>query len=336
MASLSDIIKNKASNSSRLDIVLDSGLLFPEGETNLTDYQVWSYTKSSYNNTNEICVDWVAPAAGLAVIEVWGASGSGGKMCCCGSGIPGNPGAYARKVVQVSSGDTVTGSLGSSCGNASSLCYRGRSEQSGVCYSTSSGSGCLCAEGGFGGFARCNDGSTAMYCCLRACNFCATQQGSAGCGTICNYGGPASAVEAQAYGGDINLNGGISRTCFACCNPCRPDAYTFTAAISPGIFSKGTTYVGTKGSKSTYTSRGFEIEQPYLIAIGQAARSLGNPPKITDCRDSYNWCACYDYMGCQYVLPYGIPGLSANPCSSVRSGGLRGGPGAIKIKFIGT
>jgi hypothetical protein len=28
---------------------------------------------------------------------MWGAAGSGAEMCCCGGGIPGNPGGYARK-----------------------------------------------------------------------------------------------------------------------------------------------------------------------------------------------------------------------------------------------
>jgi hypothetical protein len=47
-------------------------------------------------------------------------------------------------------------------------------------------------------------------------------------------------------------------------------------------------------------------------------------------------CGCYDSAGCFGVLPVGVPGLSGFPCTSVRDNGLRGGPGAVRIQFIGS
>ena len=61
-------------------------------EENLERGEIYSYTPGTdYNNFCQgVC--WVAPANGTAVIEIWGAGGSGAKMCCCGFGLPGNPG----------------------------------------------------------------------------------------------------------------------------------------------------------------------------------------------------------------------------------------------------
>ena len=33
---------------------------------------------------------------GEATIEMWGAGGSGARMCCCGGGIPGNAAGYPK------------------------------------------------------------------------------------------------------------------------------------------------------------------------------------------------------------------------------------------------
>ena len=49
---------------------------------------------------------------GTAIIEVWGAGGSGARMCCCGDGLTGNAGAYVKKTITVETGDTMTGCTG--------------------------------------------------------------------------------------------------------------------------------------------------------------------------------------------------------------------------------
>ncbi len=39
---------------------------------------------------------YCSPGNGCLRVEIWGAGGSGAKMCCCGNGLPGNSGAYSK------------------------------------------------------------------------------------------------------------------------------------------------------------------------------------------------------------------------------------------------
>ena len=81
---------------------------------------------------------WIAPGSGTVLAELWGAGGSGSKMCCCGGGLPGNAGSYANKAFNVTSGNYTCGCLGKSCGNADGLCNRGCSSNSAMCWLSSS------------------------------------------------------------------------------------------------------------------------------------------------------------------------------------------------------
>ena len=66
---------------------------------------------TNYTNfRNGVC--WKAPMAGTAHIEIWGAGGSGARMCCCGDGLTGNAGGYAYKKITVEADDTLTGCTG--------------------------------------------------------------------------------------------------------------------------------------------------------------------------------------------------------------------------------
>lgn len=318
MASLSTILSNKGNS-----------IEFPVGETNLeagsTFVFVPNHTTGGINTFT-----WTAPASGTAIIEVWGASGSGARMCCCGGGIPGNPGAYAKKTITVSNGSTISGNVGRSCANVN-MCYRGRSENTCICYVAAT-TGAVCAEGGFGGHSICHTGAS-TYCCFRAIGFCATNCGSAGCGWICNYGGPNSALPATATGGDINRSGGISCVCFSVCdmNYCY---HHFNTAISPGVFAKEEARFTFQPSVS---EQNFGVDFASFIA---GLNSVTNSPRMGhpffSCYTGSKPCGCYDSAGCFGVLPYGVPGLSAFSCADVRDNGLRGGPGAVRIQFIGS
>lgn len=77
-------------------------------ETNLETGTIFMYTEGTTYSpyaTNAgvtgggFC--WKAPTYGCAVIEAWGAGGSAGKIACCGYGLPGNSGAYAKKSICV-------------------------------------------------------------------------------------------------------------------------------------------------------------------------------------------------------------------------------------------
>jgi len=53
-------------------------------ETNLDKGRVWAYSPGTeYTNfVNGFC--WIACATGKVILDVWGAGGSGARMCCCG------------------------------------------------------------------------------------------------------------------------------------------------------------------------------------------------------------------------------------------------------------
>lgn len=320
MASLSTILSNRGSSLP----------LPPVAETNLEGGQTFLFVPNHYTG-GITSFTWTASAPGTAIIEVWGASGSGGRMCCCGPGIPGNPGAYAKKTVTVSNGSTVCGTVGLACAN-NTLCYRGRSENTCICYNAAT-SGVVCAGGGFGGYAVCMT-SGSPYCCFVAAGFCSTNCGTIGCGWICNLGGPNSAVPATATGGDINCSGGISCVCFSICDANNQCYHHFMTATSPGIFTKRGSYF-TAAYVNAIWNKGVDY-QTHIAGLNALSSSprMGRP--WTSCWVSSVPCGCYDSAGCFGVLPYGVPGLSGFPCADVRDNGLRGGPGAVRIQFIGS
>ena len=76
MASLKGLLTNR-NPAEMVEENLETGYIY-----------VWSPGTNYTNFCNGVC--WTAPAAGKAHIEIWGAGGSGARMCCCGDGLPGN------------------------------------------------------------------------------------------------------------------------------------------------------------------------------------------------------------------------------------------------------
>ena len=194
MASLSSLIQTKSAIAQISEENLDKGQVF-----------VFAHGTYTQNFRCQFC--WIAPSNGTATIEIWGAGGSASRMCCCGIGIPGNPGAYAKKTVAITSGQCVYGNTGMSCGNASQLCFRGCSCNTGICIQNDS---CMCAQGGRGGMTPCVNSSGSIFCCFGSTGHCITSTGT-GCGIVCNYG--SGFLIPQAYGGDINCQGQFSSLC---------------------------------------------------------------------------------------------------------------------------
>jgi hypothetical protein len=97
-------------------------------EDNLEKGRIYVYSEGTMYTSfcNGYC--WRPPGCGKAVIELWGASGSGAQMCCCGAGLPGNAPAYVKKCICVCPSNYVCGYVGRSCNNSSALCFRGCSE----------------------------------------------------------------------------------------------------------------------------------------------------------------------------------------------------------------
>jgi len=302
-------------------------------EDNLETGYIYSWTPgTNYTNfCNGVC--WTAKANGTAIIEIWGAGGSGARMCCCGDGLPGNAGAYVKKTITVETGDTLTGSTGMAC-QAHPLCHSGCSDPTGVCWVTANnGNGCLCARGGYGGKTMCTTGSS-LYCCFRAQGFCTVRCNNDNCGMVCNW--CDGAWPAEGYGGDVNCCGQLSCSSFFGCCPhckCRFQQHVATPA---GLFAEnGALITFQKESDGTPMSQwsGNQLFQFYA-ALNLATKSpyQGNP--LSYCWRSDRSCGCYPSQGYANYLPVGTGGIGPNPCPEVRDHGIRGGFGGVRIKFI--
>ena len=231
MATLKELLTSK-----------DQGLY--DDEENLERGEVYSFTPGTdYNNFCQgLC--WCAPANGTAVIEIWGAGGSGAEMCCCGFGLPGNPGAYAKKTIQMNEGCYICGFVGKACGNATDLCFRGCSQATCLCWRGNGGqAGCMCAQGGRGGTSICST-TPSGYCCFRANGFCVTRTTGDNCGIACNY--RDSDWHACGYGGDINCCGQVGCSHFFGCYPMCPCQFYYSIPLPANMFVCG------RGSHVTY------------------------------------------------------------------------------------
>lgn len=347
MASLADIIQKRRKES---DL----------GEPGLEQGKIFVFTPATHEaNYFNSCFCWSATGNGLAVVEIWGAAGSSARQCCCSANISGNPGAYSKKTVCVQSGDWIRGIVGMACGYSTDchIWFRGCSESTCITLCTNlKGCECMCAEGGKGGHSMCVQGSNVSYCCFRCdgfatslfkvrcnCNICCSVPNMGCylcCGIICNIR-PGSERPAIAYGGDINKEAGIS--CLSVYKAdgggdgggnCRMVHHVHT---SPGIISEDgvmLTIPHGGGSSSAPTAGGHALH-----AVLNAVASAGKRPSLSGHyyteQGCLRFCGCYEMMGCLPFLPPGIPGPGSGTNGDVRDHGLRGGPGLVRIKFIG-
>jgi len=322
----------------------------PSYQSMLERGKIFFYTPGGQQRTGvetqNFC--WISQGCGNAVIEVWGAAGSGAALACCGAGLPGNPGAYARRTIEVFPGSFICGFAGMSCGNAGTFCFRGCSEFSALCWCTCSGcSGCMCTMGGRGGTSCCMDGGAGPYCCFGSQGYCITSANPAyasafapNCGTVCNYcnnGGNPPDWMALAYGGDVNCCGGFSCMTFTCCQPSRPCTWHYHVRTSAGIFSEDGVVLTFLGETETHQKQGSGSDIPQMLyALNAAARSPSTGHHLSSCWNGSRICGCYFTHGCQPYLPYGVPGIPANTCAGFCDSGIRGGHGAVRIQFLGT
>lgn len=332
MASLASIVRSK---NSAVEI----------NETNLERGTIFYYTPGDQRSTNHDqskCIEWKSPGNGTVVVEIWGASGSIGKMCCCGWSLPGNPGAYSKKTLEMSTNDTICMVIGNSCTD-DTLCHKGRSEATCICWITTASSGTMVAEGGRGGPHICASGQSA-YCCaiaygLPGQNFSniggAFEGGSNGCGVICNY---VAGEIATATGGDINKDGGFSCTIISHCNPCCQCHFVGAVRVSPGLVSEegATTYL-TYNCGHGHAKESGVGPQMMFMGLSGLSRMPTMGTAFSTCWTSGQSCSCYEtWTRFQHNFPHGVPAPGEFPCSSVRNWGHRGGPGAVRIQFIGT
>ena len=299
---------------------------------------------------------WQSPGYGTAIIEAWGAGGSGAQQCCCNGSVPGNPGAYSKKTVCMQACGYVCGCVGYSCGNSSALCFRGCSCPTSICWYSGQPAcdGCICSMGGRGGWAFCNTSSHGNYCCFLCCLFAASQPSwvtGVGCGLVCNYSicataGASCAAEgvtgsewnvgrwmACAYGGDINCCGGWSCTLFLHCNACCWSCNRTFLRMPAGMFTEKQSVIEF-GNDQTDGNIGAFYIAPYFNTVNGLTRSPSSGMPYMMCWSGGRVCSCYEAWGCVPYVGVGVPGVSAHSCPSVRDHAMRGGLGGVRIQFI--
>lgn len=291
-------------------------------------------------------IHWRFHCVGTAIIEVWGASGSVGLNCCCSIGMPGNPGAYAKKTVCVDSNTYVCVCIGRSCENGAAMCFRGCSGPTKIYICSERGNlggagdagycVCICAEGGMGGPHHCQSPGQAWSAQYVAEGYCFTDNGgSGGCGMMCNYGGTHTHIP-QAYGGDFNCPGGISCMCANSCDAGVGGFRCFTGFVktSAGIYGPEPRTICYHHGCQTSTPGHYD---GYNSFTDNLMRNRTHPTAGQNfyypC-NSAQWCGCYEDVGCGNYLGHGIPGWGGVSCPGVRSHSSRGGYGAVRIRFI--
>ena len=299
-------------------------------EENLEKGRIYVYTPGT-NYSRLWCGFCFHPdTSGTAVVEVWGAGGSGAEMCCCGFGTPGNAGAYVRKTVSMAPGDFICGYIGQSCGNATALCFRGCSEATQVRFCIGGQETCACAEGGKGGLTYCSTNSS-YYCCYRANGFCVTRTDNDNCGIVCNHCN--GSWIACAYGGDVNCPGKISCVSAFGCYPSCVCLFIDHVPTPAGMFSKeGAMMSYTRENDNDFAQWSGSGHHQHLGVLGSGRFPRGGIPFAT-CWGASKACGCYENDGCVPVMPIGTGGRGPNPCPGVRDHAIRGGHGGVRIRF---
>lgn len=299
-------------------------------EENLEKGRIYVYTPGT-NYSRLWCGFCFHPdTSGTAVVEIWGAGGSGAEMCCCGFGTPGNAGAYVRKTVSMAPGDFICGYIGQSCGNATALCFRGCSEATQVRFCIGGQETCACAEGGKGGLTYCSTNSS-YYCCYRANGFCVTRTNNDNCGIVCNHCN--GSWIACAYGGDVNCPGKISCVSAFGCYPSCVCLFIDHVPTPAGMFSKeGAMISYTRENNNDFAQWSGSGHHQHLGVLGSGRFPRGGIPFAT-CWGASKACGCYENDGCVPVMPIGTGGRGPNPCPGVRDHAIRGGHGGVRIRF---
>lgn len=321
MASLSNLISSRISN-------------LAGNETNLERGEITVFYPGTMTENFRCQICWKPPRRGVAEIEIWGAGGSSPRQCCCAAGVPGNPGAYVKKTVEVSPDSFVAGTVGYSCGNAGALCFRGCSESTCITICHLGGCTCLCAEGGSGGRNRCHTGGS-IACCIQGTYGLPSHQlpnAGNGCRMLCNLN-----ERGRAFGGDINCNGGFSCSSFYHCNGCCAESFYDHVAVPPGIMSKdgAVLTINRDSNRDQALLPGTGVFQT-IGALNLAGRSPTLGGHFAAAWAGSRGCSCYEMWGCIPMMPYGVPGTGVSVCVNVRNSGYRGGHGAVRIKFIGS
>ena len=330
MATLDTLINNRLNKS------------FPMEESNLEDGEIYVFCSGREFGCFTNCFAWYTPAAGTALIEIWGSGGSTGCQCCCNFSVGGQSGAYAKKTVTMAAGGYVCGQTGHSCMPNAGFCYPNCSMATcvSICLGTASTCSCMCAQGGNGGFTGCHTGSSTM-CCLQQCCF-ATVAAPSGAGSGCGYvcGCRNTYAVATAYGGDINCPGTYACVGTWTCNTSSSTNHIqHSNAIPFGQFATcmATAMSGADSGNWSGQAQSGQFRAPSMNAKGSVSTAnTPNFPGFSACWNSSKFCACYETLACVPYVPPGQGATMSQGCPDVRDVGSRGGLGYVRILFKAT
>jgi hypothetical protein len=71
-----------------------------------------------------------------------------------------------------------------------------------------------------------------------------------------------------------------------------------------------------------------------MNALGALSRSPRQGIPQSYCWRSDRKCGCYNMQGCMNYNPPGVGGVGPAPCPDVRDHAMRGGMGAVRIRFF--
>lgn len=324
MANLSSLIRSKAALSTGFD------------EDNLMKGQIYVYglpdeRQTCFGQLGTFC--WNSPGCGTAIVEIWGAGGSASAMCCCGVGLPGNAGAYAKKTIVVDSGSYITGLTGKSCNDTTLLCFKGCSSGTCICYVAPAGNGTVCAMGGRAGESRCLNSATGnMYDCFVSLGYSGTSYGN-GCGLICNHSSSTD-WNATATGGDINCSGGFSCLKIMTCNPTSYCCYTHFMRLPAGMGSENGHRLEVRmGFNSDLTKQPSPLPFYNALLAGMGKSPISAHP-FGECQGNWVHCSAVEAPNCAVMFGTAVPAPGSHPCAGTWDRGLRGGMGGVRIQFI--
>lgn len=348
MTSLATLLRQRATSSNLGSERTTAGVVYYKTAAHPTQaylgYNTLTSPACTWYGHNEYC--WVSPGTGRAVVEMWGPGGMASKMCCCASPqVPPNPGAYVKKTINVDSNSYVCGVLGASPSNCiaynNNLCTGGGARPCASMFTLChiDGCSCLCAQGGCNGVVYCM--TNISSCLVAGCfgnAFDITYINDCFCSIICNQKASfGSNTQAVAYGGDINVHGGISSIFLRCWN----DACFIGGrvenrmALPAGYFTSDSPfYLNYLLNSDCNTFFGFcnaySGRQQMINALSSATGHIGAGAYCWNCNLD---CTCYEYSGLT-PMPAGFPAPVGVVCPNVRNTGHIGGHGAIKITYL--
>jgi len=178
----------------------------------------------------------------------------------------------------------------------------------------------------------CLVGSNPSACGATGCTY--TYNGCGYCGIICNV--CTGSWQAKAYGGDVNCAGIPGCLSFDNCVPNCYCYYKYHAPLPAGLYSTDGSLVTANMGEADEQQSGVSGQSgfSYFAVLGGLSKSPRQGANNPYCWAGSRGCGCYEWSGCAQIMPIGAGAPATAICGDMCDHGLRGGMGAIRIKFF--